>query len=30
MDILLTQLVVLAKIEDKPDGPKMAYIDDVL
>lgn len=29
MDILLTQLVVLAKIEDKPD-PKRAYIDDVL
>lgn len=30
MDILLTQLVVLAKIEDKPGEPKMAYIDDVL
>jgi len=30
MDILLTQLVVLAKIEDKPENPKLAYIDDVL
>ena len=30
MDILLTQLLVLAKIEDKPGEPKMAYIDDVL
>ena len=30
MAMLLDQMVVLAKIEDKPDGPKMAYIDDVL
>ncbi len=30
MAMLLDQMVVLAKIEDKPENPKLAYIDDVL
>lgn len=30
MAMLLDQMVVLAEIEDKPENPKLAYIDDVL
>jgi hypothetical protein len=30
MAMLLDQMVVLARIEDKPENHKLAYIDDVL